>query len=369
MTTFFIVVFILYCVGVLILAFGWAHLNDETKNQAAARERFISVIIPFRNEAFNIPSLVKSLHEQNYNKEKFEVILVDDHSQDDSFGIAEKSVTGTFKVVQLPKETNGKKAALGFGIQQASGEVIVTTDADCEAPRQWLIKINQYFENEDTKMVVGPVRLHSPSLFSKMQALEFSSLIGVAGATIGFGKPIMCNGANLAFKKSAYQEVNGYIGNEQIPSGDDEFLMRKMASRWKDSIRFLNDRQAVVSTLSQKSLVAFIQQRLRWAGKWKHNSSSFTQLVALTILFFNVCFIVFFCWCLLGDPLWKTAVSLWMVKMFAEMLFLFPVSSFLSLRWNWLSFFALQFLYPFYVVFIGVLSQTKGYEWKNRYWK
>jgi poly-beta-1,6-N-acetyl-D-glucosamine synthase len=369
MTTFFIIVFILYCVGVLVLAFGWAHLSDSTKSPAAGRDRFISVIIPFRNEMFNIPSLMKSLYAQNY-KEEFEVILVDDHSDDDSLLILKKNLTGKFKLVQLPDGRQGKKAALHFGIQQASGEVIVTTDADCEAPQEWLRKINQHFEREETKMVVGPVRLQpSNSILSQMQALEFSSLIGVSGATIGLGNPTMCNGANLAFKKSAYQEVNGYVGNEEIPSGDDEFLMRKIATRWKNSILFLNDSQAVVYTSPPKSLVAFIQQRLRWAGKWKHNSSSFTQLVALVILFFNLSFIVFFGWCSVGTPPWKTGVALWMLKMFAEILFLFPVSSFLSLRWRWLSFFALQFTYPFYAVFIGVLSQIKGYQWKNRYLK
>jgi poly-beta-1,6-N-acetyl-D-glucosamine synthase len=370
MTTFFIIVFVPYSVGVLLLAFGWARLSDGARDQAPARQRYISIVIPFRNEVFSISPLMKSLHALAYSKEKFEVILVDDHSLDDSLIEVRKNLTGKFQVVQLPNGREGKKAALDFGIQRASGEVIVTTDADCQVPSEWLRKINQYFESDDVKMVVGPVRLQPDSLlFSNIQALEFSSLIGVTGASIGLANPTMCNGANLAFLKLAYQDVNGYTGNENIPSGDDEFLMRKIASRWKNSVRFLKDNHGLVTTSPQVSLGAFIQQRLRWASKWRHNSSSFTQFVALAMLFFNMCFVGFFCWFLFADLSWKIAASLWVFKMFVEMIFLFPISSFLTAKWSWLSFFALQFVYPFYVVFIGIISQMKGYQWKNRHWK
>jgi biofilm PGA synthesis N-glycosyltransferase PgaC len=372
MTIFFIMVFVGYSICVLILAFGWARLSDEMKSQPVTRQNFISVVIPFRNERSTIVPLINSLQTQNYPNKNFEVIFVDDHSEDDSVDVIQKNISGEiFKVIQLVSpHTLGKKAALDFAIRKAHGVVIAATDADCVVPRDWLTKINAWFQNEETKLVVGPVRLHSNNSFlSRLQALEFSSLIGVTGATIGFGWPTMSNGANLSFRKEAYEKVGGYGGNFEIPSGDDEFLMRKISAQWKNAIRFLSDPDSIVSAMPQLSVGAFIQQRLRWAGKWKFNSSLFTQFVALAVLCFQFTFILSFVWTILNGFHSKAMLSLWILKMFAEMIFLFQVSSFLSVRWRWISFFALQFVYPLYVVSIGVLSQLKGYEWKNRNWK
>jgi biofilm PGA synthesis N-glycosyltransferase PgaC len=368
MTIFFIIVFILYSLCVIVLSFGWAIVTDEVKNPPVATSHLISVIIPFRNESANLLSLLNGLRVQAYSQKNFEIIFVDDHSTDDSLSLVEKNLRNeNFKLLQLPQTQVGKKAALDFGIQHAKGEIITTTDADCDLPEFWLVKINEAFNNDKTKMVVGPVKVvPGNSLFSRMQAMEFSSLIGVAGGTIALGKPTMSNGANLSFLKSAYCDVNGYEGSEQIQSGDDEFLMRKISQRWKHSISFLYDKKAIVSTKPQKSVAEFFQQRSRWAGKWKHNSSLFTQFVALMILMFHLTFLLFFAYAITGGMAWKTALAVWALKMFVEVIFLFQVSAFLAIRWSWISFLALQVMYSFYVVLVGVLSQLKGYKWKGR---
>jgi biofilm PGA synthesis N-glycosyltransferase PgaC len=371
MTIFFIVVFGVYSVCVLILAFGWARLSDQVTSRPVTKKNFITVIVAFRNERSTLIPLIKSLQAQNYAIENFEVILVNDHSEDDSVDVIKKNISAkNVKVIQLPENTIGKKAALNFGIQNACEGLIATTDADCVVPANWLIKINTYFQNEKTQLVTGPVSLlpHG-SFFSQLQALEFSSLVGVTGATISFGQPTMANGANLSFRKEAFQKVNGYEENFNIPSGDDEFLMRKISHQWRNAVQFLNDHEAIVTAPSQVSIGAFIQQRLRWASKWKFNSSIYTQVVALIVLLFQGAFILFFLWQMVNGKDSAIMLSLWVLKMFAEMIFLFQVSSFLQLRWHWISFFTLQFVYPLYVVGIGVLSQLKGYEWKNRKWK
>src|SRR5213075_2078285 len=123
---------------------------------------------------------------------------------------------------------------------------------------------------QGARFISGPVKLEEGnSLFGKMQVTEFASLIGTGAASIGFGMPNMCNGANLAFEKAAFVAVNGYAGNDKIASGDDEFLMHKIHSQFPGSVCFLKNPKAIVRTNVQQSLSGFLSQRIRWASKWK----------------------------------------------------------------------------------------------------
>jgi biofilm PGA synthesis N-glycosyltransferase PgaC len=370
MSIFFIVVFLFYYFSLLTLSFGWARLSDESKGHLSQTQHTLSVVIAFRNESANLPHLVRQLKSQSYSQSKTEIILVNDHSEDQSVeSIATEINCFSIKLVELPEQMRGKKAALDFGIRQATGEIIVTTDADCHLPSNWLLKINEQFRNDEIKMVTGLVRIEEfRTMFSKLQALEFVSLIGSTGATFGLGLPTMCNGANLAYLKSAYEEVKGFEGNEEVPSGDDEFLMRKFLLRWRKGVKFMDDELAIVSTSPKVFFGDWMNQRLRWAGKWRYNSSAITKAVALTVLCFHSFFLLFLAFSLTGQFTLKQFGLLWGTKMFVEAVFLIPVCLSLKLRWRWLSFFVLQFIYSFYVVGIGILSQLKGYDWKGRRW-
>jgi len=216
-------------------------------------------------------------------------------------------------------------------------------------------------------MVFGGVRIkEDKSFFSKLQALEFCSLIGTGGAMAGLGIPILCNGANLAFLRSAFLEVKGYDGNLDIPSGDDEFLMRKIDRRFPGSIRFQPSGDSVVETRPTESIKAFVGQRLRWAGKWKRSGSQLSQLTAVFIFVFQTSFLV----------LWFAPLGNWISgyftlflilgKMIFEYTFLFQVGTFLRVKPRLFHFLVLQFLYPFYVIFIGLASLFTSPEWKGR---
>ncbi len=366
MTAYFIVVFLLYYASILLLVWGWIKAK-RYEQRRLSQNHFLSVVIAFRNEETNLSDLLTGLQKQSYSTEKHEVILVDDHSGDRSAELVKQFQSSGIRLVQLPADRTGKKAALDFGIRQAKGEIIVTTDADCFVLPDWLQSINAQFQNDKVKMTTGLVRIdESASLFSKIQAMEFVSLMGTTGATLSLDLPTMCNGANLAFLKSAYLEVNGYEGNEDIPSGDDEFLMRKIAARWRDSIRFMDDQKAIVSTPALASFPEWISQRLRWAGKWKYNSSIITKTVALFVIGFHLSFLVFVGLTLSGQFDWRWLALFWGTKMLIEATFLIPVSKTLQLGWRWIPFFILQFTYSLYVVVIGILSQVKGYQWKGR---
>ena len=137
-------------------------------------------------------------------------------------------------------------------------------------------------------MVFGGVKLEGSSFFSALQSHEFLSLIGTGAATLWYGLPSMCNGANLAFRKAIFFEVGGYANNLHIPSGDDEFLMRKIFQLFPEGIQFVSDSDAVVSTPASLALKEFVHQRVRWAGKWKHNVSSWNAVVAIFIFCFQL---------------------------------------------------------------------------------
>lgn len=369
MTALFLVVMISYFLMLLLLILGW----KKSQNQFGVDDREnihgnISIIVPFRNEALQIHHLIRSLSDLKYSAEKFNVILVNDHSEDNSENVVHALIHDKpgFLLLNLTEGITGKKAALTEGIKNATGDIIVTTDADCVVHPKWLDVINSTLGDENIQFVFGGVRLQSDSFFSQLQAIEFSSLIGSAAATLAMGHFSMCNGANLAFRKSAFEAVKGYDGNLDIPSGDDEFLARKIATRFPGSIRFISVLTAVVVSRPLKTIKAFIHQRLRWAGKWKYNSSLGARALALYMLLVQLVFIgLIFTVCIQIDLYWLFGLLIF-VKILLEFLFIYPVARFLGTDWSWGTFLVLQLIYPFYVITVGVMSQGMGYNWKGR---
>lgn len=259
----------------------------------------------------------------------------------------------------------GKKAALTLGIVHAKGEIILTTDADCRIKPEWIqTMVNQF--NEHTMMVTGAVELSASTFFEKLQQVEFASLIASGAATLGWSRPSMANGANLAFRKSAFEAVDGYMGNQHIPSGDDEFLLRKIHQRFPNALVFCANVHAVVKTQAVGTLRDFIQQRLRWAGKWRLHSGVFSKALAVAVFLFQLTFLVVPWLWLFGYMESNTSLLLLASKVFVEYLFFHPVIHKLKLSFSWLAFLLLQFIYPYYVVAVGLLANGGKYTWKGR---
>ncbi|HEU5289235.1 MAG TPA: glycosyltransferase [Cyclobacteriaceae bacterium] len=366
MTFALIVVFVLYGLLVLFLYIGWGKAIARKQNDLYSDYHTMSVIVPVRNEESVVGALVTDLIGQNYQGE-FEIIFVDDHSEDSTPMVIQDAIkTFTFcSIVRSPG--SGKKSAITAGIQKAKGEIIVTTDGDCRVSENWLQTINLSFINDSVKMLTGAVKIEpDKSVFSKMQSIEFSSLIGSGAATLAFGIPTMCNGANLAFRKNVFEEVEGYKGNEAVASGDDEFLMRKVAARYPKSIMFNNLWGSIVATESSKSLMQFLAQRLRWAGKWKHHHDLSTKLLGLFIFIFHTSVVSLPFLYYLNPPAGDMLLALFISKVILEYLLLNRITSWLGVRWDWLSFILLQFLYPVYAMIIGLGSLFISPVWKGR---
>jgi cellulose synthase/poly-beta-1,6-N-acetylglucosamine synthase-like glycosyltransferase len=250
-----------------------------------------------------------------------------------------------------------------MGVTLAKGELIVTTDADCTMQPDWLQTISDGFQS-NINMLIGAVRFRDTNnFFQRLQSMEFASVIGTGIASCMLGYPTMCNGANLAFRKKAFEEVKGYSGNEHIASGDDEFLMRKIIQRFPSSIGVMPLNNVVV-TSSSESLKDLLSQRLRWASKWKSNSSRGAKMLGVFMLLIQASWIGVIAAEIFSPSFVLSTILFW--KVCVDVLFLWTVCTSLGIPFRIHHFAVLQFLYPVYVLYVGVLSQLKNHQWKGR---
>ncbi|MDP2363743.1 MAG: glycosyltransferase, partial [Ignavibacteria bacterium] len=257
---------------VIFLSKIYSGLSKLTNNASGQiPEEFVSIIVPFRNEEKNIVNTFNCLTSQNYPAKKFEIVFVNDSSNDQSLQLLEKlpRKENVF-IYSVPKDYSvnaHKKRAIRFGIEKSKGEIIVTTDADCVHTKDWLKSLLKFMD-EKTGFVSGPVEFNSNSnLFSEMQRLEFAGLVITGAGLIGSGNPIICNAANIAYRKKVFEEVGGFTYQMSLSSGDDELLMQKIHRDTDYNIKFALDKNAIVSTEANPSIKDFYHQRKRWASK------------------------------------------------------------------------------------------------------
>ncbi|HET9745445.1 MAG TPA: glycosyltransferase, partial [Chitinophagaceae bacterium] len=259
--------FIPYAILILFYRSGW---NELKIFYPGAQEPYlrISVIIAARNEEENIGKLLQSIGSQTYPKELLEVIVVDDHSSDNTAGIA-----GSFPFVKLIRLqydniNSYKKKAIETGIAAASGDLVVVTDADCIVPPGWLKTLAACKETTRAVFIAAPVVIENkPTLLETFQALDFMVLQGITAASVQKRIHNMCNGANLAYERKAFFEVNGFAGIDHIASGDDMLLMQKISHHFPGHISYLLSKEAIVATNPAKTWKEFFNQRIRWASK------------------------------------------------------------------------------------------------------
>lgn len=257
-------------------------------------EEYISVIVPFRNEIVNIQNIYESLTKLDYPKDKFEIIFVNDNSTDDSLQSIHKiNNQENVKILSVPEDYSKnahKKRAIRYGIENSKGEIIVTTDADCIHNKNWLKSLLCYFD-EKTAFVSGPAEfLEDSNLFEKMQKIEFAGLVITGAGLIGSGRPIICNAANIAYRKKVFYEVGGFLHNMNLSSGDDELLMQKIFKDTDHKIKFALSKESIVKTKSNNSLNQFYQQRKRWASKglFYKNKSLILSLIMIYLFYLSL---------------------------------------------------------------------------------
>lgn len=347
-------------------------LNKLKKsNSDKIQDEMISIIIPFRNEEENILANLKSIESLRYPIEKFEVIYADDFSEDISLKILSNNITNNnIRVISVPKDysTNAhKKRAIRYGIENAKGDIIVTTDADCIYEDEWLHFLMQSFD-ADTGFVSGPVEFISDGrLFSEFQKLEFAGLVLTGAGLIGSDHPTICNAANIAYRKNVFNEVGGYKDNMNLSSGDDELLMQKISKDTEFKVKFCIDKKAIVKTSANKTVENFIQQRKRWASKGLFYADKSLVLKLIVIYTFYLGLILQLILGLIANITFLFPFMISLVLKFAfEFRILHKGKDKLFPNLNLKYFIPVEFIQIPYIIYAGLIGTFGNYFWKSR---
>lgn len=354
---------------VVYLIKGWAALKQPEFNTDRLSTK-VTVLIAARNESARIRYTIEDILAQNYPRHLTEVIIVDDHSTDDTAAIISSYADKGIKLLRLNEDkplNSYKKKAIAEAINLSQGELMVATDADCRMGPNWLASIVGYYETYQPVMISSPVTyFEETTLFERMQTLEFSYLIGIGAAFIGNGRASTCNGANLAYRKDVFYEVGGFKGIDDLASGDDELLLQKVAVAYPNRIAFFKNRDAIVYTHAKHTLTEFLQQRRRWASKSTRYKDKKVVALAVCIWLFNVSLLVNACLGFYNLYFLKLFLLQFLLKCLIEAAFLLPITTFFK-RLNLVS--LLIILAPvhiIYFVYVGLIGNTRKYAWKGR---
>lgn len=361
----------IYVALVCYMRAGWSVLPFFTRK--ATPKTKVSVIIAARNEAANIGRTLSDILQQDFPSELLEVIVVDDHSTDDTAAVVTSFAGQGVKLLKLNEAeplNSYKKKAIASAIAIAEGDFIVTTDADCRMGKDWLATVIGFAEEKGYVMVSSPVVYsQQKGFFEELQTLEFLYLVGLGAAGIGKKHASTCNGANLAYRRDVFHELGGFNGIDHLASGDDELLLHKVAGKYPDGIGFCKSADAVVYTDAKRTLRGFINQRRRWASKSTHYKNKGIVALGLAIWTFNLLLLLTGLAPLflnVGTPLIAGLLIALALKLAAETYFLYPICRFAN-RVDLLAYLPLlTVLHVVYMVYIGIAGNLGKYQWKGR---
>lgn len=371
-TSYFLTAF--YCCLIAFFYVGLLAIILRTKRQnklpISSVQNSFSIVISARNEAGFISQCLKSITNQNYDANQFEIIVINDHSTDDTLDIIHRfkiqnSISmhrDKISIIDLADfdKIDNKKQAITKGIELAKFDYIILTDADCIRGNNWLKTINQFINISEAKMVYAPVEFAAKNVFEKLQALEFAGLVGVGAAAMELKFPNMCSAANLIFEKKVFFEVNGYEDNMHVISGDDEFLMHKIFKKYPNQVQFLHQKEAIVLTGANGTLNQLTEQRKRWVSKSTKYENRYITFILVMAYFYNISMVVN----LFID--WHLAFNQIIFKMIIEGIFLVTILKLFGKTKLTLLLPLAEIFHVLYVIIIGIWANFGTYNWKGR---
>jgi cellulose synthase/poly-beta-1,6-N-acetylglucosamine synthase-like glycosyltransferase len=367
------VVLVIYVVFILQLIIGFEKVKSFVRTDEKPKTAF-TIIVPFRNEEKNLSKLLQSISKLNYPYKLIEVILVDDFSTDSSERVCirwrlEHEYLDTTLLENLRLSNSPKKDAIGRAMPIAKHDWIITTDADCIVNPNWLLTIDNYIQNNDAEMIVGAVIYKTKNnWFHHFQQLDLLSLQGTTIGSFGINKPFMCNGANFAYTKKLFQELDGFNGNNKIASGDDVFLLQKAVSANLEKVHYLKNNHFIVTTKPENDLFQLFMQRVRWASKTSSYSSTYAKFLAVIVLLMNLSLVCGLWFVVCGCCNWKILLIPFLIKYLVDYCLLYKANKYL-LKGKWLLPLASSLLYPFYSSLVGIYSLFGSFSWKGRTFK
>lgn len=359
-----------YCSLIFLYRYWLQELKHVTVNPSFMPSVTFTVLIPARNEEKNIATCLQSMQQLNYPQALVEIIVIDDFSEDNTAVVVQQF--STVKLVQLKDSitqriNSYKKKAIEVGIQHSTGDYIVTTDADCIVPANWLRNFAWMIQQRQSEFIAAPVAMKEESSFIKLfQSLDFLSLQGITAASVGAGFHSMCNGANLCYSKKAFAAVNGFKDVDHIASGDDMLLMYKIQQQFPGKVQYCFSSESIVRTNPVETVKDFFRQRIRWASKADKYNDKRIFWVLLLVYLFNFFLLTLFIAGFFQPEIWILLVGSLFIKTIVELFFLIPVARFFKKELLLLWFPVMQPFHIVYTVVAGWLGKFGTYEWKGR---
>ncbi|MBF4492106.1 glycosyltransferase [Flavobacterium sp. MR2016-29] len=353
----------IYIVNISLLIYGFFKVKKYQKKDLKPQTSF-AIIVPFRNEEENLPKLLHSFSKLNYPTDLFEVILVDDSSRE-KFQVSHF----TFHISQINNirvSNSPKKDAITTAMLRVKTNWVITTDADCLVPENWLLTFDNYIQENKVSMLAGAVTYEcGDSFLHHFQQLDLTSLQGATIGSFGLNKGFMCNGANFAYTKSLFENLNGFAGNDKIASGDDVFLLQKAIEKFPDEVHYLKAKDAIVSTKPTENWKFLFHQRVRWAAKTSSYKSIFGKCLGVIVFIGNLSFVLGFLFLLFGTLSYPLFVMLAFFKFITDFVLLYITNRFLT-KSRIKSLILSSLLYPFFSSAVALYSFFGSYEWKGR---
>jgi cellulose synthase/poly-beta-1,6-N-acetylglucosamine synthase-like glycosyltransferase len=369
-----------YCLLLLLYKYWYSKLSLQQVPISFSPSTRFTIIIPARNEEQNIAVCLQSIVQLNYPKQLMEVIVVDDFSEDATATIVQQFAN--VKLIQLKNLIHQpinsyKKKAIETGIEHAMGDYIVTTDADCIVPPNWLQNFAWMIEQQQSEFIAAPVTMRDAlvgvptnqsqhSFIQLFQSLDFLSLQGITAASVGAGFHSMCNGANLCYSKRAFTAVDGFKNVDHIASGDDMLLMYKIQQQFPTQVHYCHSPESIVHTNPVATVKEFFRQRIRWASKADKYNDKRIFGVLLLVYLLNFFLLTLFIAAFFKKELWTLLLASLFVKTIVELLFLIPVSKFFKKQELLVWFPVMQPFHIVYTVVAGWLGKFSNYSWKGR---
>jgi len=362
-----------YVLQMGLAAVGFARVRTQPAPPAPETWPAVSVVVPARNEADDITACLDSLRATDYPADRLEIIVVDDFSTDGTAErvrahqpVAEEAAGPTLRLVDMADTTasngNHKPAAVARGVEAATGEVLLTTDADCRVPPAWIHSMVRHC-TPDTPFVAGPVGYdHDDRFLPRLQALELTGLVAYGAGTLKMGLPTFCNSANVAYRRDVIDARNA------APDGAarDEMLLQYVAYDTDRTATFNPDPDAQVRTAPPTSLAEYLRQQARWAHMGLRYP--FARPRAMVVGLWGVHAALFLaCAVALALPSWRQpALLLFLGKMAADAVLTVPAARHFGQRELMRSWVPTELLLLLAVPIIGVLGPLGAVTWKGR---
>jgi len=352
----FLSVFILF---IIFLAAGF--IKYLYKGSSVSESVDISIITAAKNEAAVIERFVSSVKNLDYPKEKFELILVDDNSSDNTYEIACRSMENQENLRSINagiKTIGAKRGALFKGIQLSRFPYIVVTDADCVPSVEWLKICAGEFE-KGNDFIFGPAPFFKEEgLVNKISIMENIKNQFMSFSLASLGMPYSASARNMGFSKKTFFQIGGYENTLDSLSGDDDLLLRE-ALKNKIKVSAFYNKNAMVYSSTKKSLKDYIKQKTRHTKSSLYYSIknkivlsgwhllNLFMLLSLLLIFVNINF-----------------VWLFIVKIIADILIITVTQQYFTYKFNLAQIFYLDILYELFIIINFFNSIFRKIEWK-----